>query len=99
MASVIRQNYHENCEAKINKQINMELYASYVYLSLVSACACILSAVTRQSASHVILLLLRIPYLHFDCNSRFFVDYFIVYLLTPNSKLGLLYELFSMMPL
>ena len=36
MASVIRQNYHENCEAAINKQINMELYASYVYLSLVS---------------------------------------------------------------
>jgi len=34
MASVIRQNYHENCEAAINKQINMELYASYVYLSL-----------------------------------------------------------------
>jgi ferritin heavy chain len=34
MASIIRQNYHENCEASINKQINMELYASYVYLSL-----------------------------------------------------------------
>ena len=36
MASVIRQNYHENCEASINKQINMELYASYVYQSMVS---------------------------------------------------------------
>lgn len=33
--SRIRQNYHEDCEALINKQINMELYASYVYLSMV----------------------------------------------------------------
>ena len=34
--SRIRQNYHEDCEALVNKQINMELYASYVYLSMVS---------------------------------------------------------------
>ena len=34
--SKIRQNYHEDCEALINKQINMEFYASYVYLSMVS---------------------------------------------------------------
>nr|7CPC_A Chain A, Ferritin [Penaeus japonicus]7CPC_B Chain B, Ferritin [Penaeus japonicus]7CPC_C Chain C, Ferritin [Penaeus japonicus]7CPC_D Chain D, Ferritin [Penaeus japonicus]7CPC_E Chain E, Ferritin [Penaeus japonicus]7CPC_F Chain F, Ferritin [Penaeus japonicus]7CPI_A Chain A, Ferritin [Penaeus japonicus]7CPI_B Chain B, Ferritin [Penaeus japonicus]7CPI_C Chain C, Ferritin [Penaeus japonicus]7CPI_D Chain D, Ferritin [Penaeus japonicus]7CPI_E Chain E, Ferritin [Penaeus japonicus]7CPI_F Chain len=33
-ASQVRQNYHEDCEASINKQINMELYASYVYLSM-----------------------------------------------------------------
>ena len=33
--SQIRQNYHEECEALVNKQVNMELYASYVYLSLV----------------------------------------------------------------
>merc|ERR1712055_768548 len=32
----IRQNYHEECEALINKQINMEFYASYVYLSMSS---------------------------------------------------------------
>lgn len=32
--SRVRQNYHEECEAFINKQINMELYASYVYLSM-----------------------------------------------------------------
>merc|ERR1711910_162219 len=31
--SKIRQNYHEDCEALINKQINMEFHASYVYLS------------------------------------------------------------------
>jgi len=36
MASKIRQNYHEECEALINKQINMEMYASYVYLSMAS---------------------------------------------------------------
>merc|ERR1712050_259308 len=29
--SQIRQNYHEECEALVNKQVNMELYASYVY--------------------------------------------------------------------
>ena len=32
--SAIRQNYHEESEAAINKQINMELYASYVYMSM-----------------------------------------------------------------
>ncbi|GFT81920.1 hypothetical protein TNCV_3908931 [Trichonephila clavipes] len=31
----VRQNYHEECESEINKQINRELYASYVYLSMV----------------------------------------------------------------
>lgn len=34
MASQCRQNYHEECEAAVNKQVNMELYASYVYLSM-----------------------------------------------------------------
>merc|ERR1712062_309825 len=34
MASRIRQNYREDCEALVNKQINMELYASYVYMSM-----------------------------------------------------------------
>jgi ferritin heavy chain len=29
-----RQNFHEESEAGINKQINMELYASYVYQSM-----------------------------------------------------------------
>ncbi|XP_074660839.1 soma ferritin-like [Tubulanus polymorphus] len=29
-----RQNYHEECEAGVNKQINMELYASYTYHSM-----------------------------------------------------------------
>jgi len=32
--SRIRQNFPESCEGLINKQINMELYASYVYMSM-----------------------------------------------------------------
>lgn len=32
--SGIRQNFHAECEAGINKQINLELYASYVYQSM-----------------------------------------------------------------
>jgi len=34
--SAVRQNYHVDCEAAINKQINLELYASYVYQSMVT---------------------------------------------------------------
>merc|ERR1712109_441182 len=34
MASRIRQNYKEDCEALVNKQINLELHASYVYMSM-----------------------------------------------------------------
>jgi len=32
--SLVRQNYHTDNEVGINKQINMELYASYVYASM-----------------------------------------------------------------
>lgn len=32
--SLIRQNFHQDSEEAINKQINMELHASYVYLAL-----------------------------------------------------------------
>lgn len=34
--SLIRQNYHEESEAGVNAQINLELYAYYTYLSMVS---------------------------------------------------------------
>jgi len=34
MASKIRTNFHATSEAMINKQINMELHASYVYMSM-----------------------------------------------------------------
>jgi len=33
--SYIRQNYSTDCEAAINKQINVELKASYIYMSMV----------------------------------------------------------------
>ncbi|XP_078286544.1 ferritin heavy chain, oocyte isoform-like [Rhinoraja longicauda] len=36
MASQVRQNYHKECEDGVNKQINMELYSSYVYLAMSS---------------------------------------------------------------
>uniref|UniRef100_A0A452RLL9 Ferritin n=1 Tax=Ursus americanus TaxID=9643 RepID=A0A452RLL9_URSAM len=32
--SQVRQNYHQDSEAAINRQINLELYASYIYLSM-----------------------------------------------------------------
>lgn len=32
--SLIRQNFHSDCEDAINKQINLELQASYAYLTL-----------------------------------------------------------------
>ncbi|XP_029102732.1 ferritin, middle subunit-like [Scleropages formosus] len=32
--SQIRQNYHQDCEAAINRMVNMELYAHYTYLSM-----------------------------------------------------------------
>ena len=35
MASQVRQNYHQESEEGVNKQINMELYAMYTYLSMV----------------------------------------------------------------
>lgn len=34
MSAQCRQNYHSDCEAGVNKQINLELYASYVYQSM-----------------------------------------------------------------
>jgi len=32
--SQVKQNYHSECEAMVNKQVNLELYASYVYQSM-----------------------------------------------------------------
>lgn len=34
--NLVRQNFHEECEKAINDQINFELHASYIYLSMVS---------------------------------------------------------------
>uniref|UniRef100_A0A8C0EBJ3 Ferritin n=1 Tax=Bubo bubo TaxID=30461 RepID=A0A8C0EBJ3_BUBBB len=35
MDSQIRQNYHRDCEAAVNRLANLELHVSYVYLSMV----------------------------------------------------------------
>ncbi|KAK0167655.1 hypothetical protein PV327_005026 [Microctonus hyperodae] len=32
--NIVRQNFHNECETALNNQINMELHASYVYLSM-----------------------------------------------------------------
>uniref|UniRef100_A0AAQ6ISM1 Ferritin n=1 Tax=Anabas testudineus TaxID=64144 RepID=A0AAQ6ISM1_ANATE len=32
--SQVRQNYHRDCEAAINRMVNMELFASYTYTSM-----------------------------------------------------------------
>ncbi|CAJ0928751.1 unnamed protein product [Ranitomeya imitator] len=34
MESQVRQNYNRDCEAAINRMVNLELYASYTYLSM-----------------------------------------------------------------
>ncbi|XP_033868608.3 ferritin, middle subunit-like [Acipenser ruthenus] len=34
MESQIRQNYHRDCEAAVNRMVNMELFASYTYQSM-----------------------------------------------------------------
>uniref|UniRef100_A0AAY5KHG9 Ferritin n=2 Tax=Esox lucius TaxID=8010 RepID=A0AAY5KHG9_ESOLU len=34
MESQVRQNYHRDCEAAINRMVNMEMYASYTYTSM-----------------------------------------------------------------
>ncbi|TFK04999.1 aquaporin-12-like [Platysternon megacephalum] len=34
MESQVRQNFHAECEAAVNRLVNLECYASYVYLSM-----------------------------------------------------------------
>uniref|UniRef100_A0A8D0G9H5 Ferritin n=1 Tax=Sphenodon punctatus TaxID=8508 RepID=A0A8D0G9H5_SPHPU len=34
MDSQVRQNFHAECEAAVSRMVNLELYASYVYLSM-----------------------------------------------------------------
>lgn len=46
--SQIRQNYHEESAADINKQINLELYAFYTYRSLVSQISVLRSVLSQQ---------------------------------------------------
>ena len=57
--SQCRQNYHSESEGSINRQINLELYASYTYQSMVSH-ACVKRRGTRTRASAFFLELLCI---------------------------------------
>ena len=41
----IKQNYREDCEELVNKQINVQFHASYVYLSMV--CKVILHSIYK----------------------------------------------------
>lgn len=47
MESQVRQNYHRDCEAAINRMVNMEMFASYTYTSMV------------RKFSHVVFIALR----------------------------------------
>lgn len=40
MESQVRQNYHRDCEAAINRMVNMEMFASYTYTSMVRKASC-----------------------------------------------------------
>ena len=42
--SQVRQNYAKDSEDGVNKQINMELYAMYTYLSMVRLCISVLTS-------------------------------------------------------
>nr|1RCI_A Chain A, L FERRITIN [Aquarana catesbeiana] len=36
MESQVRQNFHQDCEAGLNRTVNLKFYSSYVYLSMAS---------------------------------------------------------------
>lgn len=37
MESQIRHNFHQDCEAGLNRTVNLKYHSSYIYLSMVSA--------------------------------------------------------------
>lgn len=58
MESQVRQNYHRDCEAAINRMVNMELSASYTYTSMVSSAPRGLLLLLRNVAMYLHLLVL-----------------------------------------
>ena len=48
---LVRQNYHEETEAGVNKQINLELTAFYTYLSMVCCYKTVISVKGYQTVS------------------------------------------------
>ena len=53
MASLVRQNYSEECEAAVNRQIHEELSTMYTYMSLVSWLSCCMTGFYLKVARHV----------------------------------------------
>uniref|UniRef100_A0A8D0CFZ6 Uncharacterized protein n=1 Tax=Salvator merianae TaxID=96440 RepID=A0A8D0CFZ6_SALMN len=48
MGPQVLQNYHTDCEGAVNRMVNVELNASYVYLSMVRAAILNLPNVVRD---------------------------------------------------
>lgn len=57
MESQVRQNYHRDCEAAINRMVNMELFASYTYTSMVRTRHVMLMSVITLVSSYISLML------------------------------------------
>ncbi len=62
-----RQNYHAESEAGVNKQINLELYASYVYQSMVSEKEIYANGIRRNRDSLLLHGLFQIYFLENNC--------------------------------
>ncbi|XP_048449487.1 ferritin, middle subunit-like isoform X2 [Rhincodon typus] len=70
MVLQVRQNYHKDCEDAVNEQINLELYSSYVYFSVMS----LVDLFWNSSGGHFIL---RISYFdRDDVALRHFAEFF-----------------------
>uniref|UniRef100_A0A8P4KK73 ferroxidase n=1 Tax=Dicentrarchus labrax TaxID=13489 RepID=A0A8P4KK73_DICLA len=50
MESQVRQNYHRDCEAAINRMVNMEMFASYNYTSMAFYFSHYISNLSRMDA-------------------------------------------------
>ena len=59
MDSQVRQNYHRDCEAAVNRMLNMELFASYSYTSMVRNTLFIIIKYTELFASYTYASILR----------------------------------------
>ncbi|XP_042071646.1 ferritin, middle subunit [Haplochromis burtoni] len=57
MESQVRQNYHRDCEAAINRMVNMELFASYTYTSMVRTRHVMLMSIITLVSSYISLML------------------------------------------
>lgn len=70
MESQVRQNYHRDCEAAINRMVNMEMFASYTYTSMVrkASCAVFLLFAVAENVVVMLAFLASKCYVHRQCN-------------------------------